>query len=620
MPPHLFRAFVCTSVAITAACSCSSSYHISKIKENALSGELALGEEPLPAPDTLRKAVVAESGDPSVMETFIDDDGSQTLADRLDAAVVTARFRHVSEHNGKVSLAFSITVPEDIQDDRWQLRYQPVLYVGDDSTRLERIFITGAKYRRQQLKGYQQYERYLGRIVTDTTQFVSREQLEVFLKRNLPSVYRYRQDSSFVSDEEFEMAFPVTEHEAVEHFTRTAMIRRNERLLAGREKMFRKYVKSPIISSGLRLDTVMATGGGYVYEYVQDVDIRKRETLRRIDLALDCEVYEEGRQVYSFPRPEELTFYISSISSFADRSTRYVKEISLRRVDVRKTYSIGFERGSAVLDTAFADNARVLGSIREELERLEADGEFALDSVGICASASPEGLSSLNTMLSGGRSNALCSYFRKTSEVGQDLPFIARSKGEDWETLSEVVAGDARLDIFDKEEFFSLCDIKDEDVRESRMQREKWYGYVKDSLYPGLRRVYMEFFLHRRDMVRDTVFTTRPDTTYQNGVLALRDREYEKAYSILREYNDFNTAVACIGTDRNLSALAILDNCKGSAEADYLAAIALARIGREKEALERFDKACAQNASLVHRGNLDPEISELKRKYRYRLY
>ena len=39
--------------------------------------------------------------------------------------------------------------------------------------------------------------------------------------------------------------------------------------------MYRRYVKSPIVTEGLRLDTVMrAASGDFIYNYVQTISTR----------------------------------------------------------------------------------------------------------------------------------------------------------------------------------------------------------------------------------------------------------------------------------------------------------------------------------------------------------
>ena len=116
-------------------------------------------------------------------------------------------------------------------------------------------------------------------------------------------------------------------------------------------------------------------------------------------------------------------------------------------------------------------------------------------------------------------------------------------------------------------------------------------------------------------MVKDTIHTTEPDTLYMAGVQAIRDRDYQQALTLLRPYADFNTAIAYCCLDYNASALSILERLDRSAEVNYMLALVYARQGDERRAVECYLHACAQNGSFVHRGNLDPEISALIRKY-----
>jgi hypothetical protein len=48
---------------------------------------------------------------------------------------------------------------------------------------------------------------------------------------------------------------------------------------------------------------------------------------------------------------------------------------------------------------------------------------------------------------------------------------------------------------------------------------------------------------------------------------------------------------------------------------DYLLSVLYSREGDEQNAVTRYLAACAADPSLIHRGNLDPEISSLIRKY-----
>ena len=256
-----------------------------------------------------------------LMNAVQDEDGEMVAHDVIDAAVVTARFRNVAERHGKVDLEFQIIVPEAMQDSRWQLRFFPDMYVLGDSIRLEPVVITGRDYRKAQLKGYQQYERFLASIVSDTTRFINVWQLELFFQRNIPEVYAFRSDSTEVSDGQFASVYGVTERLAVDHYTNKIAKRWNNRKKSLRDRMYRKYVKVPIVTEGIRLDTVLRdVNGDFIYNYVHTISTRPK--LRKVDIVLSGEVWESDRKVYLMSRSEPLTFYISSLSSFVDGKER----------------------------------------------------------------------------------------------------------------------------------------------------------------------------------------------------------------------------------------------------------------------------------------------------------
>ena len=154
-----------------------------------------------------------------------------------------------------------------------------------------------------------------------------------------------------------------------------------------------------------------------------------------------------------------------------------------------------------------------------------------------------------------------------------------------------------------------------EDLRELAMRDDDYYPYLSKELYPQLRTVVFDIRLHRRNMLQDTIHTTVLDTVYMNGVQAIRDREYQQALTLLRPYADFNTAIAYCCLDYNASALSILERLDRTAEVNYMLALLYARTGDERSAVACYLHACTQNSAFVHRGNLDPEISALIRKY-----
>ena len=633
-------------VTIGVVVSCGTSRKAAEIRQRGLAPQLVLpGEDPLPEMDFRRAkrdtfTVRDDSGrEILIMKAVRDDEtGEMVATDVLDAAVITARFRNVAERGGHVDLRFQIIVPGEMQDPAWQLRFTPDMYILGDSTRLESVIITGEGYRKAQLKGYEQYERFLSKIVSDTTKFIDIGQLEIFLERNIPQVFAFKADSSEVSDERFLSAYGVSEREALEHYTNHIAVKRNRRRIASQERMYRRYVKAPIETEGVRLDTVIRTlDGDFIYEYVQTVATRPK--LRKVDIVLSGSIYEEDRPVYTMPRSEPLSFYISSVSSFADGTERYLTRVVSRRAEANASYRIEFAKGKADIDPGLADNDAQIGFVKDNLDALLANETFDLDSIVVVANASPEGSWALNGSLSRRRGEAVSRYFsafmrerrREAAQEGgfavdeqgvviagdqaPEIRFITRSVPENWTQLDRLVRNDGSMTDAQKNQYFLLSDISNADTREASMRGHEYYRHLADSLYPRLRVVDFAFHLHRKGMVKDTVHTTELDTAYMRGVQLLRDMDYNEAVKVLGPYRDFNTALAYIACDRNASALDILTRLEKTAPVNYLLAIVMARQGDERAAVEHYLRSCAQDPSFVHRGNLDPEISALIRLY-----
>lgn len=628
--------------------SCGVSRKAQSLARGDVSATLRLrGEEPLlPEMEALRShrrdtiRVTGLNGEEMFLMNAVQDENGEMVAhDVIDAAVVTARFRNVAERHGEVDLEFQIIVPEAMQDSKWQLRFFPDMYVLGDSIRLEPVVITGRDYRRAQLKGYQQYERFLASIVSDTTRFINVWQLELFLQRNIPEVYAFRSDSTEVSDEQFASVYGITEQQAVGHYTNKIAKRWNNRKKSLRDRMYRKYIKVPIVTEGIRLDTVIRdVNGDFIYNYVQTISTRPK--LRKVDIVLSGEVWESDRKVYLMSRSEPLTFYISSLSSFVDGKERYLTRIIERRAQANTACYVDFASGSSEVDISLSNNRDEIGRIRGNLAQLIEDTVYDLDSIVVTASASPEGSARANRSLAQRRSESVCRFFEgyirhyrdsldreagfSIGEDGEvvhgvhrpDIRFIARNGGENWKMLDALIRKDSTVTDAQKEEYASLrASAADLDALEEGLRRQPYYRYLREQVYPRLRTVRFDFHLHRKGMVKDTVHTTELDTTYMLGVQAIRDRDYERAVSYLRTYADYNTAVAYCALDYNASALSILETLEPTAEVLYMRAVVYTRLGRVQEAVQCYVNSCELNPAYVHRGNLDPEIAALIKTY-----
>lgn len=638
----------CLTVFLISACAASRK--VDQLKMQQLGASLALpsrstssfqelemprfGQDSLVVHDFMGRDVI-------IMRAVRDETtGEMVASETLQAARVTARFRNVAERRGRVDLEFQVIVPAAMQDSRWQVRFHPRMEILGQTEDLDDILITGKDYRRAQLRGYQQYERFLRSIVTDSTRFIDRHQLEVFIRRNIPALYAFRKDSSVVSDERFASVYGVTERQAVRYYTYGLLVRRNERRIRDKDKMFRKYVKAPLQTGRLRLDTLIVNDAGeFVYNYVQSIATRPQ--LRRVDIRLLGEIYEQDKMVYQVPESDPLTFYISSLSAFVDGRERYLDQVVSRRVDLQDEARIWFAVGDDAVCEELEDNFSEIMRVRATLASLLENTTFDLDSIVVTANASPEGSWRSNADLSERRSRSVSRYFetymkqyadsadrslgirmnldgtRTDAEHRKrpDIRFCSYVVPENWEMLDRLVAEDTILSGMQKEVYRLRRQEADPDLREHSMRADDYYSYVSEALYPRLRTVVFDIRMHRRNMLQDTLHTSVLDSVYMAGVQAIRDHDYKHALTLLRPYADFNTAIAYCCLDYNASALSILEKLDRSAEVNYMLALVHARQGDERRAVECYLHACAQNSAFIHRGNLDPEISELIRKY-----
>ena len=649
---RLIPALVFLAVSAAAA-SCSTSSKLSRIRKSDLRMGLALpSEENLdtyagvaPVRGEKRDTLVVrdlEGKEVYIMSAIQDEiTGEMVATEQLTAAVVTARFRNVAERNGKVHLEFQVTVPSDLQDSRWQLRFHPRLFFLGDSLELDDVVITGSAFREGQLRGYEQYRRFMGRMVTDSLRLTDVRSLEIFLKRNFPQVYAFRNDTSYVSDAQFESAFGLTADEALDHYRRQYLIRRNRRIGSMADRKWRQYVKNPIEIDGIRLDTVIRDGGDFVYNYIQTIPATSR--LKKVVLRLDGDIRDSERRIYHIPESEPLSFYISSVSTLLDEKERYLSMVVYRNLNLRRSGRIEFRSGSAEIDERLEQNRVELDGVKAALKELMENEEYEIDSIVVAANASPEGRYSANLRLSQQRSESAARYMdnylarlRDTIladqgvliELDEDLEersvrlpqfrkieFLPRHGGENWVMLEELVASDTLLSASAKTDFRLALQNGDPDRREEALRKQESYKYIRKYLYPQLRTVDFRFYYHRSGMLKDTVHTNVPDTVYMRGVDALRDRDYPLALELLQPYGDLNSALAMIAMERNHSALEVLLTLPEDARTHYLLALVYSRLEDEQSAVEHYLKSCSLDRSYVNRGNLDPEISGLIAKY-----
>lgn len=598
--------------------SCSSSRIMQRIRSGELRMDISVPDEK-PLDDEMEDEVSIDSirsnlsDGPIIMNAIRDSEtGEMVATDVINASTVVARFRNVAERSGYVSISFDVIVPSEMSQSDWQLKLYPVMRIQEDTVGMEPLYITGQWYRKEQLRGYQRYQNFLSSIITDTTDLIRIGQLEIFLQRHFPETYAMKNDSTLISDPVAQNLFGVTQAEALKHYSRHLRIRVNERRKSRTDLMFKRYVKDPIVTEGVRLDTVLtASDGDFIYRYVHT--FRSRPGLKKVMVSLTGEIYESGEHLHSLPFPEDLTFYISSLSTLADYAPKYKMIVLERNVYDNTKALIDFEKGSHMIDTSLADNASELTRIVRCIGDVVSRQEYVLDSLIVKASCSPEGTYVHNSRLASARSESIMNYiWEYIPEEWRDSVRTSHVP-ENWEQLRTLVAHDTLLDDAARKKILHLTtDLRRPDDVEKKLSSMKEYQYLRGKIYPQLRSVSFDFYLHRAGMQKDTVHTTELDTVYMEGLEALRNLDYKKAVEKLRPYRDYNSALAYMSAEYNHSALDVLDELDDKdAKVCYVKAIILSRLGMSDEAMKYYRLSLAYDPYLEYRANLDPEMSGL---------
>lgn len=608
-------------MAVVLACvmtvTCTPYLRVRQIRSGAVSVGISVPEDKKEEPEDMGLIVDSirrELPDGPVLMNAIRDSetGEMVATDVICASTVTARFRNVAERGGYVSIGFDVSVPAEMSLSRWKLELLPKMTLPDGTVDMEPVYITGRAYRERQLRGYQRYRRFLESIVADSSDFVRKRQLEIFVQRNFPLVYAMKNDTSYVSDEEAESLFGVSRAQAQEHYTRHLLKRRNDWKKSNKDLMFSRFVKDPIVREGIRLDTVLLSGKDFIYRYVHT--FRSVPGLKKVAVCIEGGMYENGELIAQLPLSEGLTFYISSLSSLADSRPKYIMRILERTLYDRTKALIDFRQGSCVIDTTLGDNASELKRIRRCIDDVVGHEELVLDSLVVSASCSPEGAYKLNGTLASRRSDAMYRYVYEYVPDSWKECLRVSSVPENWDLLRLLVCNDTVMAPSGVDRILSLTeDLSRPDVVERKLAGLPEYRYMREKIYPRLRSVSFDFYLHRAGMVKDTMHTTEPDTLYQAGVDALKNMDYPRAVSILRPYCDYNSALAFVSAGYDHSALDVLGRLdENDPRVCYLKALVLLRLGQPSQASKYYRLAVLYDPSMEYRANLDPEMSALR--------
>ena len=596
----------------------------------------------------------------------------------LSEITVVAKSKQVAERNGKINLDFIVTVPGELISNKWQVQLTPVAYKSADTLYLDRIFLSGADFAKMQRKGYMRYQAFMNSIIPDSLylqklfdekgyrkalaeleeeyfqawkhEVISKERwidwsdkanarfalFNYRMERNKQAIagynsileylpaYRLRRemDGKYIPSKWKIFAegnykirtrniTPEDSASITRRFTDYAKMAENRKRKEQAGEMYEKYVRFPYEAA--RLDTVIKEGDNFVYYYKQELPAT--ENTKKIDLTLDGQILSKDETKTQLPPSDTITYFISTMVQFLDRSPRYKKKIITRKDEVNLRAYVTYKSGATEFSEDIGDNRAEIDKVFETIHGINYTGEFLIDSIRMTATSSPEGSADMNLFLSKGRALALKKYLalRSDDREGVDTLFRPRWIGEDWNRLHELVLADDSLE----NKAYLLRIMKETDNPDNREYALRKYPAdymrIRGKHYPLLRGVEFKFHLHRRNMLQDTIVMPVIDTTYMQAVKMIEDRQYRQALAILDvSYpDDYNTAVCLMSLGYDKRALEIMTEQADTSDRNYLLAILYSRLKREEDALKMYVKSCDQDASKIWRGKLDPEINKL---------
>ena len=490
----------------------------------------------------------ADSSRIFLIPTVKTPEGETMMQFTLQEVVVTAPSRSIPERNGKVNIDFVITLPKELMGNCRGVDVTPVLHKEDGDVPLQDLTIRGALFNKVQERNYWQYERYL----------------DVFKPDEL-----------------------------------------------GRQWAYERFIYYPY-PEGTRLDSVVSGRTNISYYYTQEVPTRDAEG-NMLRITLEGMVKALDHSSYKFPLSDTLEYNISSMLNFVDTTTRYVTKVIEKYAVVNDRNYLNFPVNKAVIIDTLADNERQLARIEGLMDEIINQKEFFIDSIILTASASPEGTMRKNDNLARERAFSLRDRLVKSFPKSRmDTLITVRWIGEDWAELRKLVTDDKA--IKNRDAILTIIDgdgNRDEQEKEIRRKYPQDYKYMLETLYPRLRAVSFKYDLRRVGMIKDTIHTTVPDTLYARGVELLNKKKYDEALSVLHGFYDRNTAICLLSLGYDQRAYNVLKNLPENSTHCYLLAVACARLGREEEALDHFDRAVELNENIEFRGKLDPEMSSL---------
>ena len=313
--------------------------------------------------------------------------GENIMNISLADVTIVAKSRNIPERAGKISLDFKVEVPASLINNKWQIRLTPYADKNGRIIEFDKILLSGAQFIKQQTKGYQMYQNFINSIIPDSAYmqylfdskgyqkalFDIEEQFYYSWQKDLLSQQRFvdwrsirnkrhllfnglmERNRSTVNPKSWKKVLPqywlerdlseapgrwnnylspeykleqktITAEDSIEISKRFFDYKRmmeNERKKALIDDKYKEYIRFP--RESCKLDTVIQVGDKFEYYYSQKIDAD--EAIKKINVMINGEVIALDESRYKLPQTDTLTYYISSMVQFLDRSPKYKRII-----------------------------------------------------------------------------------------------------------------------------------------------------------------------------------------------------------------------------------------------------------------------------------------------------
>ena len=308
---------------------------------------------------------------------------------------VVAKSKTVAERNGEIALDFIIGIPATLQNSTWGLSLTPVIENNGTEEALQPLSIRGELFSEVQKRQYWQMNKYLNRILGDTTELSSTVSLAA----------KY--------------------YEAYNRYLGNDKKRLAEKL----ETTYKETISFPYLSDP-RLDSVLLRKGELRYYYTQRY--RPTKNTHRLHLYFRGHVDAIDRSQYALANSDTLTYTVTSMLSLLDNEPRYMLKVIDKYVEVRDRNYITFPVGRANVIDTMGQNHVQLAKIERLMDTLINQYEFFVDSITITASSSPDGSMTTNNRIAGERARAIKEHLvriRTRSRYADSHPLHRRRLG-----------------------------------------------------------------------------------------------------------------------------------------------------------------------------------------------